>query len=705
MKSITLTATAILGLVGAANAADIMVTASISTSETWTADNIYNLQDTIFVLPGATLTIEAGTVIASGPTMTDPSGGTLAVAKGGQIFVLGTQDQPVIMTSQADVATWTAGDPKTGVWREAANEWGNLTIMGDGFISENIPLGQNTSTPNPANFAEMEGLIPDFVGDPKVRYGGGNDDDDSGVIKYLSIRYAGDVLGLGDELNGLSLGGLGRGTDIHHVEIMNNVDDGIEIWGGAVNLKYFSIWNVGDDSFDVDQGWRGKAQFGLIVQGYSVDAAQGSGVGDNCFETDGAEDSFWQPVTTTTIYNCTVIGQPAPGAGDGLTAWRDNARVQYRNCIFMQGGEKVVRFDGDDGDGASGYGANGTLSWADHWTTAAGTISGVNTPDPLVVGPLAAFYGSQVDGNLCEITDSVFFQNLSADAYTEAVARDLFAASNNNVQEPATQPIVSITRGAPVIRGTKIMLPVIGLDPRPAGDALISAAAAPADGFFTPANYRGAFEPDVQTWLCGWTASEAFGFTGAGVDCFISHCNGDGGDQMGCTNCPCGNNATPGSVGGCLNSAGTGARLRASGDTSVSLPSGITTDLRFGITGAPGNAFCILNSGDAVAPGNAANPCFGMDSGAQSATFDGLRCAIQNTRRHGGRAADANGDVGVTNNPWGGEAGPPVGLAVAGGGFLAGQTRFFQVINRDDPLSSCMRGLNTSQAIEVTFTP
>ena len=69
---------------------------------------------------------------------------------------------------------------------------------------------------------------------------------------------------------------------------MNNVDDGIEIWGGTVNIKYFNIWNIGDDSFDIDQGWRGKAQFILIVQGYSTNASQGSGVGDNCIETDGA---------------------------------------------------------------------------------------------------------------------------------------------------------------------------------------------------------------------------------------------------------------------------------------------------------------------------------------------------------------------------------------------------------------------------------
>lgn len=186
---------------------------------------------------------------------------------------------------------------------------------------------------------------------------------------------------------------------------------------------------------------------------------------------------------------------------------------------------------------------------------------------------------------------------------------------------------------------------------------------------------------------------------------FVESCFGDGGNQMGCTNCPCGNEAPIGSGGGCLNSASTGIRLLPSGSASLALPSGDTTDLRFGAAGAPPTAFCILNSGDGVAPGNMANPCFGMNSGAQAAVFDGLRCAIMNTRRHGGRSADANGEVGVTNNPWGGEGGPPVGIGNAGGGFAAGQTRYFQIINRDDPLAVCMRGLNTSQAVEVVFTP
>ena len=489
-------------LTGAASAAEVLVTTNISTSTTWTANNVYNLQSQIYVLPGATLTIEAGTVIAS----TTNLGGSLAVCKGAQIFVNGTAANPVIMTSKADTATWTAGNPHTGTYREGANEWGNLTIMGAGYISENVngSATPNVPTPNAANFAPMEGLVAQFPGDTKVLYGGGNDDDDSGSISYVSIRYAGKVVGLNNELNGLSLGGIGRNTELHHIEILNNVDDGIEIWGGTCNLKYFSIWNVGDDSLDIDQGWRGKAQFGLIVQGHSANAAQGSGVGDNAIEMDGAENSDWQPVTTSTIYNMTVIGQPIDG--DHGTAWRDGARVQIRNSIFMDLGERLVQNDNVDGDGGSGYGFNGTTTWANLWTTPYTTTSTVNAP----ANP-AAFYTVQSSGNLVELSNSVFFRNLFASAYTEATARGVFNAANNNVTA-TVQPIVSITRGTPVVKGGKTMLPVLNLDPRPAADALNSVGSAPNDGFFTSANYRGAFAPG-ENWLDGWTATSAFGIT------------------------------------------------------------------------------------------------------------------------------------------------------------------------------------------------
>ncbi|MEY3023059.1 MAG: hypothetical protein RIS86_2257 [Planctomycetota bacterium] len=493
--------------VGTAGAAEILVTSDIAVSTTWTADNTYNLQQQIFVLPGATLTIEPGTVIAS----TTGLGGSLAVCRGAKIDARGTQADPIIFTSKADVATWTNGDSKTGAWRASANEWGNLTIMGRAYIGKYGAAGSpNTATPNAANDTQMEGLVAAFAGDPNVRYGGGNDSDDSGTLSFVSLRYGGKVIGLGNELNGLSLGGIGGETVIDHIEIMNNVDDGIEIWGGTVNLNYFSIWNVGDDSFDIDQGWRGKAQFGLIVQGYSVGAAQGSGVGDNCIETDGAERSDAQPVTTGCCYNLTVIGQPI--SGDHATAWRDNARMQYRNSIFMDLGEQLVRNDNDGGEGQGGFGFNGTLTFPQTWSTEASFTSPVN-PFP---NPGLAYRAQQVPGKLAEIRDSVMVRNLNSNAYTGANTVGVFGAGNDNIDagsDEASMPIAGIVRGEPVTPfGSLVMLPVISLDPRAVNAAATSVSAAPSDGFFVPANYRGAFSP-TENWLCNWTAADAFGFS------------------------------------------------------------------------------------------------------------------------------------------------------------------------------------------------
>ncbi|OXU14676.1 hypothetical protein [Sedimentisphaera salicampi] len=502
-------AVAVFAVAGTVNADEVLVSSNISTSTAWTSDNVYNLQDQVFVEPGATLTIEAGTLVQS----TSGGGGSLAVARGGKIYANGTKDNPIIMTST---------DDDLNSWHEGCNEWGNLTLMGNALISASHyggnPVGSNTKTPTGDNEKLMEGLTDNTYG----MYGGNDDNDNSGSLSYVSIRYGGKVIGLANELNGLSLGGIGRETDISHIEIMNNVDDGIEIWGGTVCLKYVNIWNIGDDSFDIDQGWRGKAQFGLIVQGHSIDASQGSGVGDNCFETDGAEDSDAQPVTTASIYNFTVVGNP--GDGDGGTTWRDNARMQYRNCIFMDLGEKLVRFDGDDGDGANGYGYNGTLSWADTWTTSydhstttampnAGSWSAGDFNDPSVM------YTAQVDGNLAEISDSVFFRNMHADAYTEADARGVRDGSNDNVtaafdagNPDANMPIQQLVRGAKVVKGGKDVYPVEFINPCAANDAVTSAGTAPDDGFFTPAQYRGGFPSDYN-WLEGWTAVDAYGMT------------------------------------------------------------------------------------------------------------------------------------------------------------------------------------------------
>lgn len=176
------------------------------------------------------------------------------------------------------------------------------------------------------------------------------------------------------------------------------------------------------------------------------------------------------------------------------------------------------------------------------------------------------------------------------------------------------------------------------------------------------------------------------------LDLFTDVCNGDGGDQQGCTGCPCGNNAAPGTIGGCLNSASTSGRLIAAGQNSVS-PGALVFEARE----LPPTAVAILTSGSALAPTNMANPCFGLDSGARSIHFDGLRCAVQGVRRHDLRVSDASGAIGLTTEGWGTQPisnFPPL---------MSGQTRHFQVVYRDSVGVLCASGLNTTQAISILF--
>ena len=501
-------ALAALSLAGTAGAAEILVSSDITTSTTWTSNNRYNLQGQIYVRPGATLTIQKGTVVAS------DLGGGLAVTRDARLICQGTAAQPVIFTSKADFNTWTAGNPNTGTWRATANEWGKLTICGNAYIGK---YGQgapstNTAAPAAGNYANMEGLVASSSTDTRTRYGGGNDFDTSGSLRFVSLRYGGKVVGLGNELNGLSLGGIGKETTIDHVEIMNNVDDGIEVWGGTVDMKYISIWNIGDDSFDIDHGWRGRAQFGLIVSGYSIPgAASGSGFPDAMIEIDGAAKSDAQPVTTCSLYNFTLIGQPF-ATGRHAIKFRDGARMQLRNSIIMDCPAEVIRNDNTDNeatDGQTGYGHNGTLTFAQTFTTNWNAYSAVN---PFPGGSDATEYPAQSNGKLTDFTGNVFFNNTNTAAYTTANANNVFAAANGNIQAAATaSPIQAITRGTNVISGTLVVQPVVSLDPRPRNGALTAATAPVDNGFWVPVTYRGAFASD-SNWLCGWTAADSFGF-------------------------------------------------------------------------------------------------------------------------------------------------------------------------------------------------
>lgn len=486
---------ALMGLAaaGIASAADVYVDSNITSSTVWTADNVYFLDDVIYVEPGASLIIEPGTLIRGSTS------GSLNVSPLANIYANGTKDAPITFTSEDDVdpADPTNTSKVSPTFREGfAGEWGAVTIMGKALIAGTLD-NQGTGQPDGTDTMQMEGLSA--AGSLSL-FGGNDDNDDSGNFTYVSLRYGGLVLSQANELNGLSLGGIGRETDIHHVEILNNKDDGIEIWGGTVGLKYVSIWNIGDDSFDLDCGYRGKAQFGLIVQGACDNAKQGDGVGDNCFEMDGAENSAAQPHGAALIYNFTTIGQPANG--DQGTEWRDNMRAQFRNCVFMDIGDKMIK-DGTSGGDGGGYEAAG-YSLAGMFTTPYNTypINSVGV-DPTVL------YPNFTDGYWAEFKDCVFYNlhetaTLSTFGQTDPSKRNIIAASS---------PVVSVMRGDDNTNYFGIAINfVTNLNPCAANDAVSSAYPAPNDGFFSPAQYKGAFSPN-HNWLAGWTAVDMYGMT------------------------------------------------------------------------------------------------------------------------------------------------------------------------------------------------
>jgi hypothetical protein len=173
----------------------------------------------------------------------------------------------------------------------------------------------------------------------------------------------------------------------------------------------------------------------------------------------------------------------------------------------MDCGEKVVRPDGDDGDGANGYGYNGTLSWEDTWTTSASVTSAVNigTADPSVL-----YTAQDTAGYLAEIRNCVFYNNKD---YADAQALGVLNSAMNNVVSIAS-PIKAITRGANVTRGGKTMQPVTFIDPRAAIVAAQSATPArKGDSFFAAASYIGGFSA-TNNWLDNWSAVSAYGMTG-----------------------------------------------------------------------------------------------------------------------------------------------------------------------------------------------
>lgn len=295
-------------------------TGKISADETWTSNIIYTLNGKVIVESGATLTIEAGTII-KGAEGQLASASALVVAQGGKLMAEGTAEKPIIFTSVLDNITY---DQKVGTnLKKTDNEkWGGVVILGKA----------KSSTENGDTEGNIEG-IP--ASDGYGKYGGADDADNSGIMSYVSIRHGGISIGEGNELNALTLGGVGNGTKISNIEIYATLDDGIECFGGSVDISDALVFYQGDDGIDLDQNYSGT------ISGFAV--IHGDGIGtDEALEVDGPEGSTY----TTGKFTLTNGICKTEGAKGTPGDFKSGAQGNVTNVTFMYTGadKKAIKF-------------------------------------------------------------------------------------------------------------------------------------------------------------------------------------------------------------------------------------------------------------------------------------------------------------------------------------------------------------------------
>ena len=385
----------------------ILLQGKLTEDTTLTSEYDYLLRGAVFVKDGVTLTIEPGVTIYG----EQAQNGTLIVNQGGKIMAEGTPDAPIVMTSDAFIGFRGRG------------QWGGLIINGRAPTNQGVTYGEgDTGT-----------------------FGGTDPNDSSGVLRYVRIEYAGIEFSPDNELNGIALQGVGSGTIIEYVQVHMNQDDGIEVYGGTVNLKYVLITGARDDSFDWTDGWTGKGQF-WVAQQYGDDA-------DNGFENDNSsKNNEATPRSAPTIYNVTLVGDPTEGEkSDNGMLIREGAAGMYANFIVT--GFKKVGLD-------------------------------INT---------ASTHKQADDGNLV-VKNSIFFSNGKSnfgdekgdDGFDEAGWAKGLAnyETDPKLTDPFNKNNPDFTSG------------VTGVTP----------ASPPSDGFFDPVNFIGGVSPS-NNWTQGWTTS------------------------------------------------------------------------------------------------------------------------------------------------------------------------------------------------------
>lgn len=393
------------------------ITGTITGTRTLSADTTYTLVGTVVVDDGGVLNIPAGTLIY-GSEDVQPT--ALIVRKGGTLNSEGTADAPVVFTSPK--ANPTKGD------------WGGVVLNGKSIC--NFPAADCVG----------EGASGPYGEDPPVL------DDSSGKIVYTRIEYAGYEVSFGNELNALTLNGVGSGTEIHHVQTHAGSDDGFEWFGGTVDAKYLIATDISDDSFDFSTGWRGRGQFWIAQQ--DPDDA------DNGYEVDGNEDDFdATPWTIPTVYNVTLVGKGANGTG-GTAGESTRGMLLRRGTAGFYGNHIIVGF------GTAGFDVDNAETVA---RSAADSMSVFNS----IVFSNAKNIDDDGDG----IDEQAWFTD---------------AARNNQIADPLLAD--PFNRTAPDFR------------PGSGSPAIGNGATPPADGWFDAVDFIGAVASGATEWYkAAWT--------------------------------------------------------------------------------------------------------------------------------------------------------------------------------------------------------
>lgn len=390
----------------------------IKTNLTLTADKLWSLKHKVHVRAGVTLTIEPCTTIQGD----NGTKGTLIIDPGAKIMAEGLQNEPIVFTSAAPVGDRQAGD------------WGGLIVLGKAPI--NVPGGK----------ANIEGLNPT----PETQYGGDAPNDNSGSLKYIRIEFSGILLSQNNEVNGLTFGGVGTGTQVEYIQVRHTLDDCFEFFGGTVNAKHLVCIANQDDGFDWDFGYSGKLQFLVLQQDQAFPDDT------NGFEADNdAMATTNMPISNPSIFNATMIGHDADKQQYGWLA-RRSTMGHISNAIF-------TNFE------------------------ACVDIRDANTK--------------------AELTNSICFGNKTNIAYAEvAGGMGALADDDSGFDEVAwfNDPTRKNAETDPkLVKPLDIAAP----DFRPSATITTNAATPPDDGFFDKdASYVGAFKQD-DTWMTGkWLA-------------------------------------------------------------------------------------------------------------------------------------------------------------------------------------------------------